>query len=365
MNSANPRRIGLLTGGGDCPGLNAVIRAVVKACSYQYGLTVYGIRDGFDGLVNDRMELLSADDVSGILHRGGTILGSSNRGNPFRVPVVENGEKRFVDLSAQVIAVCHARRLECLIVVGGDGSLSIGAQLMERGMPVIGVPKTIDNDLAATDVTFGFDSARSVASDAIDRLHSTAESHQRIMVLEVMGRYAGWIALEAGMAGGGDVILIPEIPFDLDLVEAAIRRRGESGRRFAIVVVAEGACPRGGSMVVDRTIEDSTDAIRLGGIGRWVALELERRLDWESRVTVLGHLQRGGTPTSFDRILGTRFGVEAARLAHEKQYGRMVALRGIDIISVPLVEAVSQLRKVDPESMIVQAARAVGVTFGD
>ncbi|MBK8231279.1 MAG: ATP-dependent 6-phosphofructokinase [Candidatus Eisenbacteria bacterium] len=362
---AHPRRVGLLTGGGDCPGLNAVIRAVVKASTYHYGIEVYGIRDGFDGLMNDNMDLLTADDVSGILHRGGTILGSSNRANPFRVPVEVDGEKRYEDQSDQVVAVARARRLEAIIVVGGDGSLTIGAQLIECGLPVIGVPKTIDNDLDSTDVTFGFDSARAVATDAVDRLHSTAESHQRIMVVEVMGRYAGWIALEAGMAGGGDVILIPEIPFDLEKVATAIEKRGQSGRRFSIVVVAEGATPRGGQIFVDRRIEDSPEAIRLGGIGRWVAHELEERLQWESRVTVLGHLQRGGSPTSFDRILGTRFGVEAARLAAEKLHGRMVSLRGTEVTSVPLADAVAKPRRVDPSSAIVSAARAVGTCFGD
>lgn len=357
------KRIGLLTGGGDCPGLNAVIRAVVKSCAHEHRIDVVGIEDGFDGLLGDRMAPLTEEHVGGILHRGGTILGTSNRANPFRVPVRDSGELRFVDDSEKAIQRAHRHGLEALIVVGGDGSLSIGRDLDLRGLPVIGVPKTIDNDLFATDVTFGFDSARSVASDAVDRLHSTAESHKRIMVLEVMGRYAGWIALEAGMAGGADVVLIPEIPFDLEQAAAAIQRRGERGRRFAIVVVAEGAAPIGGQVMVDRTVEDSTDAIRLGGIGRFVARELEARLDWESRVTVLGHLQRGGAPTAFDRILGMRFGVEAARLAARGETGRMVCLRGTEIESVPLGEGVAKLRRVDPASQIVGAARAVGISF--
>jgi ATP-dependent phosphofructokinase / diphosphate-dependent phosphofructokinase len=359
------KRIGLLTGGGDCPGLNAVLRAVVKTCAFEYGIDVIGIQDGYGGLINDRMQPLSTDDVSGILSRGGTILGSSNRDNPFRVPVEEAGEKQFKDLSDQAIKIAGRHGLELLVVVGGDGSLSIGQQLMQKGLPVIGIPKTIDNDLGATDVTFGYDSALVTATEAADKLHTTAESHHRLMVLEVMGRYAGWIALGAGMAGGGDVILIPEIPFDIEKVVKAVRERGYRGRRFAIVVVAEGAVPMGGELFVERRVEDSTDSIRLGGIGRWVASELERRLEWEARVTVLGHLQRGGNPTPADRVLATRFGVEAARLVAAGQTGRMVSLHGTEVDSVPLEDAVRQIRRVDPNSQMIRAARSVGTCFGD
>jgi 6-phosphofructokinase 1 len=359
------RRIGILTGGGDCPGLNGVLRAVVKTCRFEYGIDVVGIEDGYGGLINDRMRPLTSDDVSGILARGGTILGSSNKDNPFRVPVSEGGEVAFKDLSDQAIKNAQRHGVELLIVVGGDGSLNIAYELSKKGLPIVGVPKTIDNDLDATDVTFGFDTALSTATDAADKLHTTADSHHRLMVLELMGRYAGWIALEAGMAGGGDVILIPEIPFDMEKVAQAIRERGYRGRNFAVVVVAEGAAPQGGEMMVDRRIIDSTDAVRLGGIGRWVAEELERRLEWEARTTVLGHLQRGGTPTAFDRLLATRFGVEAVRLAATGQHGRMVSLHGTTIDSVTLEEAVVRLRRVDPQSQIVQAARAVGTSFGD
>lgn len=359
------RRIGILTGGGDCPGLNAVLRAVVKTCAFEYDIDVVGILDGYGGLVNDRMRPLTSDDVSGILARGGTILGSSNRDNPFRVPVEEGGEKQYRDLSDLAIKNAQKHGLGLLVVVGGDGSLSIAHQLMQKGLPVIGIPKTIDNDLGATDVTFGFDSALVTATEAVDKLHTTADSHHRLMVLEVMGRYAGWIALGAGMAGGGDVILIPEIPFDMEKVTQSIRERGYRGRRFAIVVVAEGAAPKGGDLFVERRVEDSTDALRLGGIGRWVATELERHLEWEARVTVLGHLQRGGDPTPADRILATRFGVEAARLVASGEVGRMVSLHGTQVDSVPLEDAVRQLRRVEPDSQIVQAARSVGTCFGD
>jgi ATP-dependent phosphofructokinase / diphosphate-dependent phosphofructokinase len=359
------RRIGILTGGGDCPGLNAVLRAVVKTCAFEYNIDVVGILDGYGGLITDRMRPLTADDVSGILARGGTILGSSNRDNPFRVPVEEDGEKHFKDLSDSAIKNAQRHGLELLVVVGGDGSLSIAHQLMQKGLPVVGIPKTIDNDLGATDVTFGYDSALITATDAVDKLHTTADSHHRLMVLEVMGRYAGWIALGAGMAGGGDVILIPEIPFDMEKVIQAIRERGYRGRRFAIVVVAEGAIPKGGDLFIDRQIEDSTDSIRLGGIGRWVAGELERNLEWEARVTVLGHLQRGGNPSPADRVLATRFGAEAARLVANREIGRMVSLHGTEVDSVPLEDAVRQLRRVEPASQIVQAARSVGTCFGD
>ena len=365
MKESKVRRIGILTGGGDCPGLNGVIRAVVKTCRFEYGIEVVGIEDGYGGLINDRMRPLDSGDVAGILARGGTILGSSNRDNPFRVPVQEDGVTKFRDLSDQAIKNLQRHGLELLVVVGGDGSLNIALELSKKGIHVVGVPKTIDNDLDSTDVTFGFDSALTTATDAVDKLHTTADSHHRLMVLELMGRYAGWIALEAGMAGGGDVILIPEIPFDIDKVAQSVRERGYRGRNFAVVIVAEGAVPKGGEMFVERRIAESTDAIRLGGIGRWVAQELEARLEWEARTTVLGHLQRGGSPTAFDRLLATRFGVEAVRLLAAGQFGRMVSLHGTTIDSVTLEDAVTRLRRVNPDSQIVQAARAVGTSFGD
>lgn len=359
------RRIGILTGGGDCPGLNAVIRAVVKTARFDYGLEVFGIENGYAGLIHDRLRPLSTADVGGIVARGGTILGSSNRDNPFRVPVEEGGKKVYRDLSDKALETARRHGLDLLIVVGGDGSLSIARDLGGRGLPLIGVPKTIDNDLAATDVSFGFDSALDIATEAVDRLHTTAMSHHRVMVLEVMGRYTGWIALQAGMAGGGDVILIPEIPFEIESVTEAIRRRRDLGREFAIVVVAEGAKPRGGDLVVAKRIEDSTDPVRLGGVGGWVAAHIEKNLDMETRATVLGHLQRGGIPSAFDRILGTRFGVRAVRAAVEGAGDVMVSLRGSSIEVVPLEAAVAEPRRVDPEGELVRAARSVGTTFGD
>jgi len=359
------RRIGLLTGGGDCPGLNAVIRAVVKSAGYDHGIDVLGVENGYAGLIHDRTRPLTTSDVGGILARGGTILGSSNRDNPFRVQEKEGDRVVYRDQSEQTIRTIRQHGLDVLIVVGGDGSLSIANELAALGVRVIGVPKTIDNDLAATDVTFGFDSALAIATEAVDRLHTTAMSHQRVMVLEVMGRYAGWIALESGLAGGGDVILIPEIPFDIEKVAEAIRERGYKGRSFAIVVVAEGAKPIGGELIVRRRIEESTDPLRLGGIGNWVAAQLEARLEMETRATVLGHLQRGGIPTPFDRVLGTRFGVHAVRAAVAGESSVMVALRGREIVTVPLTEAVAHLRLVDPAGELVRASRSVGTTFGD
>ena len=358
------KKIAVLTGGGDCPGLNAVLRAVVKTASNVYGVEVIGIEDGFGGLIQNRHSPLTTKDVSGILHRGGTILGTTNRDNPFRYPVTENGEKVYKDVSGQVIANLQELGVDALIVIGGDGSLSIGNELYEKGLPVVGVPKTIDNDLSATDVTFGFDTALVTATEALDKLHTTAESHHRVMVLEVMGRYAGWIALESGLAGGADVILIPEIPFQIEKVCEKIVDRRVKGKKFSIVVVAEGAKPLGGEMVVAKVIEDSADPIRLGGIGNVVAKQIEECSGMETRVTVLGHLQRGGSPTPFDRILGTRYGAAAVDLVMEGQFGKMVSLRTPDIVAVSLEEAVHELRKVQVDSDKIKAARSVGVSFG-
>ncbi|MHB8172254.1 MAG: 6-phosphofructokinase [Thermincolia bacterium] len=358
------KKIAVLTGGGDCPGLNAVLRAVVKTASNVYGVEVIGIEDGFGGLIQNRYSTLTTQDVSGILHRGGTILGTTNRDNPFKYPVTENGEKVYRDVSSQVINNLQELGVEALIVIGGDGSLSIGNELHEKGLPVVGVPKTIDNDLSATDVTFGFDTALVTATEALDKLHTTAESHHRVMVLEVMGRYAGWIALEAGIAGGADVILIPEIPFQIEKVCEKIVDRRVKGKKFSIVVVAEGAKPLGGEMVVAKIIEDSADPIRLGGIGNVVAKQIEECSGMESRVTVLGHLQRGGSPTPFDRILGTRYGAAAVDLVMRGEFGKMVSLRTPNIVAVSLKEAVHEMRRVPVDCDKIQAARSVGVSFG-
>jgi phosphofructokinase-like protein len=359
------KRIGVLTGGGDCPGLNAVLRGLVKTASHNHDMHVVGFLDGFSGLIKDRTLRLEDETVSGILPLGGTILGSSNKDDPFRVPVITDGHKTFEDRSAEARRVFDSYGLELLVVVGGDGSLNIAHQLAQQGMPIIGIPKTIDNDLAATDMTFGFDTALTTAAEALDKLHTTAASHHRVQVLEVMGRYAGWIGLEAGLAGGGDIILIPEIPFTIDSVVQAIKERAFRGRTFTLIVIAEGARAQGGERVVSKVVADSTDAIRLGGIGNWLAAELELRLEREVRVTILGHLQRGGTPTPFDRILATRFGVRAAHCAARGERDIMVSLKGTEITEVPLADAVAKLRLVDPDSQIVQTARSVGTRFGD
>ncbi len=360
------RRIGVLTGGGDAPGLNAVIRAVVRSCRIAHGVSVIGISDGFIGLVEMKARELALADVSGLLVRGGTMLGTSNRGNPFRYAFRRpDGVEELVDASAMVKKNFEKLGLDALVVIGGDGSLSIAERFWrELGIPVVGVPKTIDNDLFATEYTFGFATARETATWALDRLHSTAESHHRVMLLEVMGRDSGWIALHAGLAGGGDVVLIPEIPFTFEALIAKFRARERRGRPFSVVVVAEGAAPVGGNQVFAG--EDAvTGWKRLGGISYQIAREIEARGGYEIRATVLGHIQRGGTPVPTDRILATRFGVEAARLAVAGEFGRMVALHNDEIVSVPICEAIGRVKRVDPSCQLVQAARSVGIVFGD
>jgi len=345
--------------------LNGVLRGLVKAAAFNHEMQVVGFLDGYAGMLNDRTMRLDLETVTGILSRGGTILGSSNRDDPFRVPVGSGADLSFVDRSDDAMHVFDHYGLQMLIVIGGDGSLTIAHQLAQKGLPVIGIPKTIDNDLAATDVSFGFDTALETATDALDKLHTTAQSHHRIMVLEVMGRYAGWIALEAGLAGAGDVILLPEIPFRVEHVVAAIKERSFYGRRYSLIVISEGARTEAGEMVVSKVVDASTDTIRLGGVGHWLAAELEKKLDTEVRVTVLGHLQRGGSPTAFDRILGTRFGVHAAHCAAEGLRGIMVSLKGTEVTQVPLEDAIRQLRRVDPASELVATARSIGTRFGD
>ncbi len=359
------KRFGLLTAGGDCPGLNAVIRAVTKTALGQ-GLQVVGIEDGFAGLIYGKMKELDWNSVSGILGQGGTILGSSNRDNPFRFPRKgPDGQLEFVDVSDRVLDNIAQARLEALVCVGGDGTMAMAAKTQERGVKVVGIPKTIDNDLAATDVTFGFDSALTTATEALDKLHTTAASHHRVMIMETMGRYAGWIALMSGVAGGGDVILLPEIPYRIESICRTVEERSLKGRRFSLIVVAEGAKPQGGEMVVRQVVKESTDQLRLGGIGQKLADDIERRTGIECRVTVLGHLQRGGSPTAYDRILGTRYGVAAVELLRRGELDRMVALRGTEIVSVPISEVAGKLRRVEPDSELVRAARSVGTSFGD
>lgn len=357
--------IALLTGGGDAPGLNSVIRAAVKTAKLQYGAHVLGIPDGYDGLVK-RAEpwRLDLPDVAGLLYRGGTILGTSNRGDPFHYPVERDGKIVHEDKSGDLLERLTEIRVDALIVIGGDGSLNIAYELFKRGAPVVGVPKTIDNDLSATEVTFGFDTAITTATEALDKLHTTAESHHRAMVLELMGRDAGWIALESGIAGGADVILIPEIPFKWDAIYGKIEDRRKMGRKFSIIVVAEGAFPAEGERVIQETAEKTGGLVRLGGIGQVVGRQISEHLKMDTRVTTLGHIQRGGKPSTFDRILATRMGVEAVHLVVRGEFGHMVALRNAKIVSVPLEEAVGQQKLVDPEGQMVKTAESIGINLG-
>ncbi|HTQ85916.1 MAG TPA: ATP-dependent 6-phosphofructokinase [Candidatus Solibacter sp.] len=353
--------IGVSTGGGDAPGLNAVIRAVVRCATERYGWRVLGIRNGFDGLIwPEQCCELTRQSIRGILPRGGTIIGTTNRGNPFRYATEEDGATVHRDYSLECMQNWKRLGLDAMVVIGGDGTLAIANEFQTRGIPVVGVPKTIDNDLSSTDVTFGFDTALHVATDAIDRLHTTAESHHRVMVVEVMGRDAGWIALHAGIAGGVHVILIPEIPFTIENVCAAIRRRDAIGRNFSVVVVAEGvrlpATDGLGRPFPGTPVRNP--AVLIGNA-------ISEVTGKDVRVTILGHVQRGGSPSPFDRILATRFGVAAVDLIARGEFGRMVCLRGTRIESVPLAEAIGITHLVDPASDRVQAARSVGISFGD
>ena len=359
------RHIGVLTGGGDCPGMNAVLRALVKAATHRHGIRVSGFLDGFAGLLDDASRPLCFDDVSGILTQGGTILGASNRHDPFRVPVPGPGGPTYQDRSDVVLATLARHEVDALVAIGGDGTLRIARQLGASGVPVVGVPKIIDNDVGGTEVSVGFDSARAIATDAVDRLHSTAASHHRIMVVEVMGRHAGWIALEAGVAGGGDVILIPEIRWSYEAVARDVRERTERGRRFSIVVIAEGAPRPDGGTVVREIVAGSPEPVRLGGVGAVLAHALGAILPFETRYVVLGHVQRGGAPTPFDRILATRFGAAAVDAVMDGAWGAMVALRGGRIARVPIADAVAEPKLVDPEGELVAAARAINTSFGD
>jgi ATP-dependent phosphofructokinase / diphosphate-dependent phosphofructokinase len=358
-------RIAISTGGGDAPGLNAVIRAVVLS-ALQRGWEVLGIQRGFGGLLGEAQAVpITRDTVRGITHLGGTILGTTNRGNPFSWPVRRpDGTIEEWDRSDEVLENFRRLGLDALIVVGGDGTLRIGHRLFLKGMPLVGVPKTIDNDIRGTVITFGFDTAVNTATDAIDKLHSTAESHQRVFVVEVMGRNAGWIALNSGIAGTADVILIPEIPFDLDRVCDKIRAREAMGRHFSIVVVAEGAKPRGGAEVV-KEAASAGRVERLGGIGERVAAEIEARTGKETRCVVLGHLQRGGTPTTFDRLLALRFGAAAVRAVEAGAFGRMVALDPPKIVTLPLEEALSGHSGVPLDHDSLQTARDLGISLGE
>jgi phosphofructokinase-like protein len=358
------KRIGVLTGGGDAPGLNAVIRAVVKTAIRTYGWEVFGIKDGYDGfLAPDGILPLGMNEVRGILPRGGTILGTANRGNPFARKVIRDGKEVIEDVSDEIVAGIERLDLDALVVIGGDGTLRISRELFDKGVPVVGVPKTIDNDIGGTEVTFGFDTALNTATEAIDRLHTTAESHHRVMVLELMGRDAGFIALHAGVAGGADVILIPEIPFNFEAIAAKIEDRAQRGTHFSILAVSEGAKLLGGKQVLSRS-GDAVYVPRLGGVAYSIGDYLET-LGYETRVTVLGHLQRGGTPTAFDRWLATRYGAMAVHLAAEGGFGRMVALHNATIINISLDESIAITKRVDVNGEGVRTARDLGISFGD
>jgi ATP-dependent phosphofructokinase / diphosphate-dependent phosphofructokinase len=369
MNSSQIKRVAISTGGGDAPGLNAVIRAAVLAAERE-GWECVGIHDGFNGLLfpeqypDNGVFPLNAQAVRGITHLGGTILGTTNRGNPLRFPVVQPDSTIIeIDRTGELVELFRKRDIDALITIGGDGSMMIAKAMWEKGMRLVGVPKTIDNDLDATEVTFGFDTAVSFATECLDRLHTTAESHNRVMIVEVMGRYAGWIALHAGIAGSADAILIPEIPYDLETVSKKIIERAQRGRKFSMVVVAEGAKPKDGDVSVIG--KEAGRADRLGGVGEKVAHQLEVLTRKETRLVVLGHLLRGGSPTSADRLLGLRFGSAAVRGLAEGKNGVMVALNPPHVNYVPLVFACERMKTVPEDSDIIQTGRDLGISFGD
>jgi phosphofructokinase-like protein len=360
------KKIVISTGGGDAPGLNAVIYSVVHTCNRR-GWEVYGSRSGYGGFLDiDEMVRLTLKDVEGIYSAGGTILGSTNKGNPFSRPV-ENlaGEIQIIDVSDKILKNFERMGFDCHIAIGGDGSLEIAHRFAQKGMPVIGVPKTIDNDLAETSRTFGFDTAVSTATDALDKLHSTAKSHDRVFVVEVMGRDSGWIALYSGISGGADVILLPEIPFDIEEVCNKIADNELRDKDYSIVVVAEGAATKDGQVFNKGYGEMGRDEVILGGVGEWVASEVRKRTDKDSRSLVLGHLQRGGSPTTFDRLLALRFGAAAVRLVEEKVFDHMVALKDSKMVAVPIADAIKMRKKVDLNSDKILTAREIGICLGD
>jgi 6-phosphofructokinase 1 len=361
----NGRSIAILTGGGDCPGINAVIRAVTKKAILKYDMGVIGFEDGFHGVIHNRYRKLEYNDVSGILTLGGTILGTSKTANPYRYAIKKGNKLEFRDMSKTAIKNLKKLDIECLVCIGGDGTLGIAHDLFRDGVPVIGLPKTIDNDLLGTDITFGFDSAVYIATEGIDRIHTTAQSHHRVMIIEVMGHHAGWIALHSGIAGGGDIILIPEIPYKVDIIAKKVKERSRKGKRFSIVVVAEGAKPKGGDIVIQRIVKESSDPIRLGGIGFVLGAQIEKMTGIETRTVVMGHLLRGGTPTPFDRVLATRLGTRAVDLIENKKFGYMVGVKGAALVKVPLEAVAKGTRTVPMDDPLIEAARSVDTCFGD
>jgi phosphofructokinase-like protein len=359
------QRIGILTAGGDCPGLNAVIRAVGKTALSRYGLEVMGIEDGFLGLIQNRMHMLTSESVSNILTLGGTILGTNNRVDPRRYPVKSNGATEIRDITDRCLEHIEHNHLDAIIVIGGDGSMTVTSHFVRLGINCIGVPKTIDNDLYGTDVTFGFATAVAIATEALDRVHTTAASHHRAMIVEVMGRNAGWIALHAGVASGTDVILIPEIPYDLGVVCESVAGRMRRGKRFSIICISEGARPKDGEQVVNRVDPASPDPIRLGGIGQKLAYDIEMATGIETRTVILGHVQRGGTPVAADRVLATEFGGAAVDLLMSGERGRLIVMHGRTVTHIPLEEVANKQRLVPLDLPLLRAARSVGTCFGD
>ncbi len=361
------KRVAVLTGGGDCPGLNAVIRGIVKSGILHYNWEMMGIKDGFDGLINggENIYRMTLKDIRGILPKGGTILGTSNRGNPFQYPIKVNNEIKLIDVSDSILKTLIEFSIDGLVVIGGDGTLNIANALYKKGANIVGVPKTIDNDISATDYTFGFQTAINTATDAIDKLHSTAESHHRIMIVEVMGRDAGWIALNAGIAGGADIILIPEIPFSFESIINKINARKEKGSAFSIIVVSEGAFEKGKENITIENHPQKGELPRLGGIGYYIDNFISSNSDLIVRTTVLGHIQRGGITCAYDRILASRYGVEAANLVAQKKFGHMVSLQGTSIVTVPIENAVNKKKYVNINGQLVETARRLGISMGD
>ncbi len=364
MSGKDIRSIGVMTGGGDCPGLNAVIRAVTKTAMTKYGLEVWGIEDGYLGLIEGRIHKLSYNDVSNILTVGGTILGSCNVANPFRYPVEAGGTTELKDLSDDCVKTLKDHGIDALICIGGDGTMASAAAFAEKGVVVMGVPKTIDNDLFGTDVTFGFDTAVNTATEAIDKVHTTAGSHHRVMVVEVMGRYAGWIALHSGVASGADVILIPEFPYEIDKIKECLVARSKRGRGYSIIVVAEGAKEKGGEMTVAKTVEGSPDPVRLGGVAQVLCGQLMEGTDLNCREVVLGHVQRGGTPTPHDRALATMFGHEAIEMLMSGNGNQLVVMKDGKLAGAALSEIAGKIKTVAEDNPLVKAAIAVGTSFG-
>ncbi len=358
-------RVGILTGGGDCPGINAVIRAVARKAMLENGAEIIGIEDGYEGLVNGKYRVLDLKDLSGILTIGGTILGASKKANPYRYAIRQGDKLIFKDMSDRALDNIDRMELDCLVVIGGDGTLGIAYKLFKDGVPIIGVPKTIDNDIMGTDITFGFDSAVWIATEGIDRLHTTAQSHHRVMILEVMGHNAGWLALHSGIAGGGDIILMPEIPYNIDAIIDKVLQRHKRGKKFSIVVVAEGAKPKGGDVVVQRIVKESSDPIRLGGVGFVLGQQIENITGIETRTVVMGHLQRGGSPTPADRVLATELGTKAADFIKQGSFGYMAGVQKCKCVKVSLREVSKGIRKVPLNHSLIASARSLDTSFGD